>query len=179
MHCPRCGHQQSSDEIRFCTKCGLAMNDVKEILNPEKREKKAKTTGTVSRGIRQGLGLMLFGFVLVAILAILHDLDLVPKIFIKIATLVFCLGAAVRMGFAVMSGTKSSADKKDPSPVKTEETNILPDKNFADKALPTAQFYPPIDLGLTNYDTAEIALVPSVTEDTTKRLKRRFELEKD
>jgi hypothetical protein len=32
MFCPRCGHQQSSDKLRFCSRCGLPMDEVSEAL---------------------------------------------------------------------------------------------------------------------------------------------------
>ena len=53
MHCPRCGHQQNSDEIRFCTKCGLEISDVKELLAPERRQKKANRKDEINRATRR------------------------------------------------------------------------------------------------------------------------------
>ena len=32
MHCPRCGQQQASEEIRFCSKCGFPLGLISEIL---------------------------------------------------------------------------------------------------------------------------------------------------
>lgn len=32
MYCPRCGHQQSSDKLRFCSRCGLPLEDVGDAL---------------------------------------------------------------------------------------------------------------------------------------------------
>ncbi len=33
MHCPRCGQQQASEEIRFCSRCGFPLGLVSEILS--------------------------------------------------------------------------------------------------------------------------------------------------
>lgn len=32
MHCPRCGQQQNSEEIKFCSRCGFPLGLVSEIL---------------------------------------------------------------------------------------------------------------------------------------------------
>ena len=171
MHCPRCGHQQNSDEIRFCTKCGLAMSEVKEILVPELRKNKAKKKkNNIGKGVRQGLAMMLFGFVLITILAILRDLGIVPQVFVKIAALVFCVGGVIRMGLPFIFN-ENKRQPKDDSPVSDATTQNLFEKTANDKSLPEAQYYPPINFGAKNYDTGEMFQPASVTENTTKLLK--------
>ena len=32
MHCPRCGQQQVSEDIKFCSRCGLPLGVVSEVL---------------------------------------------------------------------------------------------------------------------------------------------------
>ena len=32
MYCPKCGQQQVSDEMRFCSRCGLALTGLAEWL---------------------------------------------------------------------------------------------------------------------------------------------------
>jgi len=32
MHCPKCGQQQVSDEMRFCSRCGFALGIVTELI---------------------------------------------------------------------------------------------------------------------------------------------------
>lgn len=32
MHCPRCGQQQVSEEIKFCSRCGLPLGVVSEVV---------------------------------------------------------------------------------------------------------------------------------------------------
>ncbi len=32
MYCPRCGQQQISDEMKFCSRCGLPMSGLAEWL---------------------------------------------------------------------------------------------------------------------------------------------------
>ena len=56
MHCPGCGQQPPTEQTRFCTHCGCALDTVRELL----------TTGLPPGSIRQrdislGAGLMLIG----------------------------------------------------------------------------------------------------------------------
>lgn len=171
MHCPRCGHPQTSDKIRFCTKCGLAMNDVKELLVPQMGEVKEKKKNKIGKAVRQGLGLMLFGFVLITILAILRDLSIVPQVFVKIAALVFCVGGVVRMSYPFVFGKNVSKEANYALREYDAAENNLTDKHTAGKSLPQAQYYPPVNFGAKNFDTAEMIQSPSVTENTTKLLK--------
>ena len=173
MHCPRCGEQQSSNEIRFCRKCGLAMDDVKEILAPEGFAAKKPKKSTTGSAVRQGLGLVLFGFVLVALLAILRDLNLVPQVFVKIAALVFCVGGAIRMAYPYAFG-KDVSSKTENTLLENDEGHRLEGNISTNKLLPQAQFYPPINSVIENYDTAEILSPPSVTEDSTRLLKNQL-----
>ena len=167
MHCPQCGQQLASDKIRFCTRCGFALNDFKELLVPNSREIKEK--GKSGKGVRQGLALFLFGLVLISVLAILRDMDIVPQIFVKIAALVFCVGGAVRMAYPFLYGEDVSPKKKDAS--NDAATHILASANVTNNLLPQAQSSPIITFGARNYDTAEILQPSSVTEHTTKLLK--------
>jgi hypothetical protein len=172
MHCPRCGHEQTSDTIRFCTKCGLALGGVKEILVPELRDAVTeKKKNKIGKGVRQGLGMMLFGFVLITVLAILRDMNIVPQVFVKIAALIFCVGGAIRMCFPYLFNGNTSQETKNVLLEYDAETNNLADKNSTDKLLPQAQYYPPINLRTRNFDTAEMVQPPGVTEHTTKLLK--------
>jgi len=56
MHCPQCGQQPASDQIRYCTHCGFALGAIREFMN----------TGSLPGSVRQrdinlGAGLMLVG----------------------------------------------------------------------------------------------------------------------
>lgn len=155
MHCPRCGYRQASGEIRFCTKCGLAMGDVKEILVPQLREVKKKNN--IGKGVRQGLGMMLLGLAVITILAILRDFTFVPQVFIKIAALVFCVGGAIRMGYSYVFNENTAQKINNASLEFDAETNTLPDKSSNGKLLPQAHFHPPVNVGAKLFETAEMA----------------------
>src|SRR5215470_5782169 len=65
MYCPNCGQQQISDEMRFCSRCGLALSGLAEWLAggrlPLKREDEAPAALSPRRkGIRRAAKLMFF-----------------------------------------------------------------------------------------------------------------------
>ncbi len=44
MYCPKCGHEQTSDAMRFCSKCGLSLDGISDLIETSdvrfQREKK-------------------------------------------------------------------------------------------------------------------------------------------
>lgn len=195
MHCPKCGHRQTSDKTSFCTKCGLAIGDVKEMLVPEshknkdnkenrfwemllpelyetnkKHKKRLKIVG-------QGVGLIVFGLVLTFILEILQDFSIIPKVIVKIAFFAFLVAGILRMCIPFLFSKNILSGEKEASTENDGETNMLTNKNPTEKSLPEAQYQPPINLGAKDYDTAEVILPSSVTENTTKLLKKQLEQE--
>ncbi|HKG23902.1 MAG TPA: hypothetical protein VKC34_18510 [Blastocatellia bacterium] len=82
MHCPKCGGQQSSNEVKFCSRCGFYLGVVTELLNLDGtlpgREVAVTPPGRSGRKkkIRQGAKLLFFGAALVPIalgLSIVND----------------------------------------------------------------------------------------------------------
>lgn len=65
MYCPKCGHQQATDDTRFCSRCGIALGMATELI--------AGGSGHLQREKREmaGIGftiatvIMLFNFLLV------------------------------------------------------------------------------------------------------------------
>ncbi|MGE0885341.1 MAG: hypothetical protein AB7P14_17485 [Blastocatellales bacterium] len=58
MHCPQCGQQPATDRIRYCTHCGFALGEVRDLMN----------TGSLPDSVGQkdinlGAGLLLVGVV--------------------------------------------------------------------------------------------------------------------
>ena len=63
MYCPKCGKQQSSDEVRFCTKCGLTLESAARLLTAgsvptivEKRQGGGQLSPR-AKGILQGIAI--------------------------------------------------------------------------------------------------------------------------
>src|SRR2546425_7958476 len=111
MYCPRCGQQQATDSMRFCSRCGFAMEGTMQLLahggmlplyQPPAGE---KSISPPRRGAKQGALLMLIGVVLVPILGIMANfapgrLENVFAFFASISAIIGFLGGPLRMVFA-------------------------------------------------------------------------------
>ena len=68
MYCPDCGQQQISDEMRFCSRCGLALSGLTEWLAtgqlPVVSAAQEQIASPRRKGIRRGAKLMFFSGVL-------------------------------------------------------------------------------------------------------------------
>jgi len=85
MHCPKCGQLQVSEETRFCSRCGLLLTGIAEvvardgIVEPRKTSIAGNVDSPKRRGIKQGAFLFLLTFVIVPILALISmALDIEP-----------------------------------------------------------------------------------------------------
>lgn len=183
MHCPKCGQQQVSDEMRFCSRCGFALGIVTELLVtggtlPERQAEsfEGKFTGR-KRGKRLGLLLIITGIVLAMIGGIIQEslatnplnipglagtlLLFFPAIIIGVAGLVRFLYAWL-LETNVQSGTY---------PLVSANAAIKRGLNSEDyRALPASHSIPATGFGAKRGDTTEMVNVPSVTENTTKLL---------
>ncbi len=176
MHCPRCGHQQNSDEIRFCTKCGLEISEVKDLLAPELRQTKARRRSERNKAARQGIMLMFFGFAVILILAMLRDFVAVPKFLFALSVLIFIIGGAIRMSLPTLFGG-NNLKRQDDLPANDLIKNELPDGKFPVKSLPEDEYRSPENFGTRKFDTNELVPVSSITEETTKNLDKEFQHE--
>src|SRR5687767_1113846 len=78
MHCPRCGQQQVSEEIKFCSRCGFPLGLVSEILAhggflPQLAELNNKSKKWLTRNFGLKISLiwfLLLDFILVPLAAI-------------------------------------------------------------------------------------------------------------
>ena len=175
MHCPRCGHQQNSDEISFCAKCGFELSGVKELLALEFRETKAERKRKFHKAQRQGFSMILFGLVVILILAILRDFFTVPKALITASVLIFMVGGMIRMVSPYIFGGNNMKESKNNLPDDNLETSKLNNEQIFDKSLPEAEYRPPINFGTKKFDTNELVSPSSITEDTTRQLEKEFQ----
>lgn len=69
MYCPKCSQPQVSDEVQFCSRCGLPLKNLKEIVLADGKTKVSKPeAGELSlrqKGVRQGVKLMLLSIILI------------------------------------------------------------------------------------------------------------------
>lgn len=173
MHCPRCGQRQNSEEIRFCTKCGLEISNVKELLMPELSEKNAKKKSEIRKARKQGMIIMFSSFVLIIAFAALQEYYPLPKALALIMFLFMVIGA-FRMSMPSWFGKDDLAQDNKDLPEYESKTNKLPGGQVFDKSLPEAEYRPPLDFE-TIFDTKELVSPESVTEHTTRRLKKELQ----
>ncbi|HEX8775288.1 MAG TPA: zinc ribbon domain-containing protein [Pyrinomonadaceae bacterium] len=182
MFCPKCGQQQSSNEVRFCSRCGFQLAVVKELLITDGALVWPEAETTVSRrsarnqGIRQGLMLMLLTALVVPLAAMLARIGLLPREFIAIAAIICAVGGFIRFVYALMleegapSAKPRSVALNAPAGDNTTTTAHLR-PGYAPPALPPQQSgRPASDFNRWRAETAEMAQPPSVTENTTRLL---------
>lgn len=166
MFCPKCGQQQVSDEMRFCSRCGFQLGVVTALiagggLLPETIATDIQDEKQLirRRGIQQGAKLMFASVVLLPIAAGFSILFDSPVPFF-IPLTVFLAGLVWMLYFKLF-GEETSLVKRPTSPAQlgTNERAALP----ASHSIPASDFRMPAS-------TAEIVQPPSVTEHTTKLL---------
>src|SRR5256885_10619235 len=125
MYCPRCGRQQATDSMRFCSRCGFAMEGTVHLLahggmlpiyQPPPGE---KSVSPRRRGVKQGALLMLIGVLLVPILGIMANfapgrLENVFAFFCAVSAIICFLGGPLRMLFAAIFEEGARAPKYAP-----------------------------------------------------------------
>ena len=71
MYCPRCSQSPVSYEMEFCSRCGLSLSEMKEMVltgggkKPGKSKAKEDKLSPRQKGIRQGVTLMLLSLILI------------------------------------------------------------------------------------------------------------------
>jgi hypothetical protein len=173
MHCPRCGHQQNSDKISFCTKCGLEISDVKELLTSELSESKANRKSEIIKARKQGMIMIFSSFAFIILFAAVREFYPLPK-FIALIGLLFMVGGAFRMSMASLFSSNNSSKESVDLPENDFETDKLSGGQVSDKSLPEAEYRPPLDFETRKFDTNDLATPASVTEHTTKHLKEKL-----
>jgi len=158
MYCPRCGQQQISDEMKFCSRCGLLLNGLAGWLvergTPalQKQETQVSLDSPRKRGIRRAAKVMfasgvMFPVFLVFSLLIEEPGPLVLPIF------VFFISLAMMLYARLFNETIS--------PVERAYSNST--------TLPAGTTQLPVN-GQQQVSTNELYQPPSVTEHTTKLL---------
>jgi hypothetical protein len=183
MHCPKCGQQQVSDEMRFCSRCGFALGIVTELLVtggtlPEREAESlaGKFTGR-KRGKRLGLLLMITGIVLAMIGGIIQESlgtnplnipGLVGTLLLFSPAIIIGVAGLVRFLYAWLLETNVPSGTHPVIPRSAAMKGALNGQDYV--ALPASHSVPATSFGAKRGDTTEIVNVPSVTENTTRLL---------
>lgn len=168
MFCPQCG-QQSSEEVRFCHRCGLPLSPHAAILAgggtaaaaagaAHAPERSAKSLGT-----RRGAKMMFFSVVLFPVFfGFCFIVDTPAPLFVPLT--LFLAGLAWLV-YSRLFGEELVR-------VYGPESRRAFKADSATTALGAQQFVPAPLFGRQRTDTSEIAPPPSVTESTTSLLER-------
>lgn len=107
MYCPKCRHQQATDNVRYCSRCGFQLDHVRELLASEDAGEPAVSLEDVRRGrLRQvdiliGAAFMLIGAIKAVIV---FDWFMGPgNNDILIGLFTFCFGFAIFLLFVQLS----------------------------------------------------------------------------
>jgi hypothetical protein len=167
MYCPNCGQQQISDEMRFCSRCGLALSGLAEWLAgvrlPAKRadDEQVAAPSPRRKGMRRAAKVMFFSGVLFAIFLVISLAagDGGPMV---VPFAVFFVGLVMMLYARLFSAKTAPTTKQVP------QTSAL--NSTARGSLPPAANMPMPGFGGQQVRTNELAQPPSVTENTTRLL---------
>ena len=177
MHCPKCGQQQVSEETRFCSRCGLLLSEIAALVSNEGvNTGKAETKLSArTRGLKQGLFLLLSSMLVVPIAAVVTVASNSEPFVAAALLFLTVVGGLLRMVYALMfeSGEPGSVTVEQTLIAKTDKALKQRRRNAALNPAPApaeTQFYSaPVS---SNWmDTNDLAGErPSVTDNTTKLL---------
>jgi hypothetical protein len=186
MYCPNCSQPQVSDEVQFCSRCGLPLNGMKETIPADGQAKvsQSKTSkdklSPRQKGVRQGVVLMMLSLIFIPAYILLAALfpandHLVEssvsdtpfeKISQAVLFTIFMLGLA-RVLYARLFQPGADLSESD------GENGVAELKGSASNyALPPAQNIPGSGFGSWRTNTGEVAQPRNVTERTTKSLEQ-------
>ncbi len=177
MFCPRCGQEQVSMEIRFCSRCGFLMSGVGELVANDGNTSLISTAAPKpdsprKRGLKQGFFFFLLTFLVVPIISILTVWANAEPYAVVIASIIFFVGGVLRMAYAMLFESIHPNEKTIERTVYQTAQGLL-NKKLHQTALPASQSIP-----VENYIPPKQAnwretndLAPnSVTDGTTKLL---------
>ena len=182
MHCPRCGQQQVSEDIKFCSRCGFPLGLVSEILAhggflPQLADLHKKGKNWLTRNFGMKIAIVWF----IAICFLLVPLAAITRapggIIPGLAIIGFC-GALLMTILSVLFLPKEDKNYySQPSELPNDAAAQFMGGRQTQSALPpqtsqpVSDYAPPGAGSWKAPDTGE--LVPrSVTEGTTKLLKK-------
>lgn len=164
MYCPNCGQQQVSEEMRFCSRCGLALSGLAEWMSGGMIVRPAEETRVLSpsrrrKMIRRAAKLMFFSAALFPVcvlisVAVDEPGPIVLPAILFFASLVWMVYSRLFIDdTAPMLNPKAQQSTFGPMPTRL---SLTPPTN--------------VDFGRQQVRTNELAQAPSVTEHTTKLL---------
>jgi len=171
MYCPNCGQQQVSDEMRFCSRCGLALSGLTDWLAAGRSPTRPPDHDQVAidsprrKGMRRGAKLMFFSLVIFAIsLVVSIGID-EGAVMLFPCALFFISLVWILYARLFIPKTKSVSPPVFQAP--SVQSHTFGSNSARGSLTPaTTMSIPPISQVKTN----ELAQPPSVTENTTRLL---------
>lgn len=178
MFCPQCGQERISSETNYCSRCGLLLTPVSDLLKVGSIVPSATSTSLGQsprkRGLKHGLFMFLLTFLFVPLAGMISLALNVEPIAAGIAAVFFFIGGLLRMAYALMfeSGDpgaptleeKALAGMAALKSPQTKHASLLPQSSE-----PIATFIPPSS---GNWRDTNDLQPSSVTENTTKLLEK-------
>ena len=167
MYCPNCGQQQVSEEMRFCSRCGLALSGLAEWMAGDMLVKRAEETRSLSpscrrKAIRRAAKLMFFSVALFVVAIALSLAIDEPGPMIFPALLFFA--SLVWLGYS-----RLFMDDTTPMLKHVAQPSAFGPAPTRASLSPTTNIPMP-DFGRQQVRTNELVQAPSVTEHTTRLL---------
>lgn len=183
MHCPNCGQQQVSNEIRFCSRCGFPLGLVSEILSnggflPQLADLNQKKKFTKKHGVFFSL----FWFVLFVLIltpffgmadadevaGVMAILGVFGSFLILVGSLIFLKSAKSLHQNPQFQNNVQQFPVQQPQNIYQTSQNALPPQ----QSQPVSSFVPPNAGSWKAADTGELVQPRSVVENTTKLLNK-------
>ena len=188
MFCPRCGQQQASEEVRFCSRCGLQLEAVAEYVEGGGQlavrgvEEDLPSLTPRQRGTRVGVLMVVAGLIFGVIAAMLTAMKSDLFVFLILAAFLFTAGV-MRILYGLLL-EDDSARKKEAKRQRKEARRSSRDERHEParerkrgklagargKELPPQRSVPASAYTDAGGATGEMAAPPSVPESTTKLL---------
>jgi hypothetical protein len=176
MYCPQCSQQQVSDEMRFCSRCGVPLSAVRELIASggalvgREVEASGRQLSKGLRGVRKGLWIMLASLPLAFFVALLSAIEEALLVLLLIPALGFVAGFA-RLLYGAFLEERALRVKRDVS--QSHITSVMPGQPGT--AVRSPELSPPRVAPIESFNvqtkkTAEVVQPPSVTENTTRLL---------
>ncbi len=164
MYCPQCG-QQISDELRFCSRCGFALDGVAKLIAvggtlPELNEN-ISFSSPRRRGIEQGAILILVGMALLPLI----NVGISPP-YNEALLFLFLLGGILRAAYALIFQEGALLHKP-----KQKNTRSRLNTNADALTLQSAQQAATLKLNERQMEATETVKLPEIAaKQTTKSL---------
>ena len=179
MFCPKCAQQQSSDEVRFCSRCGFQLGVVKAALAADDVLETRAAAAPPDRKLRKrdmsvGAALMFFAAFVVTVTTMDMPAAYSGRIFLLVIAwlaLTVLLNIRPLVRYFVGDGASRAAhDASTPKHAHDLTTKVSASSRHAALPPANAEAVPASAFGTHRVNTAEVARPPSVTEHTTNLL---------